>query len=119
MSKKDSVTVSLAGHKFSIKSEHNEAHLEQLAAYVDRKVRELQRMSKSVGTQQLALLAAMNIADELFQAQDAQRQFRQRVARKSEHLLKVVDLAMANRAAASSAVPVPVSVGAPATKAGV
>jgi cell division protein ZapA len=97
MSKKGSVTVSLAGHNFSIKSDHSEQHLEQLASYVDRKVRELQRVSKTVGTQQLALLAAMNIADELFQAEQRQREFKQRVARKSESILRTVEQALANR----------------------
>lgn len=98
--KKGSVTVSLAGHRFSIKSEHPEAHLHSLAAYVDRKVRELQRLSKTVGTQQLALLAAMNIADELFNAEQRQREFKQRVGRKSETLLKAVEMAIASQAAA-------------------
>jgi cell division protein ZapA len=95
--KKDSVTVNLAGQKFSIKSEHPETHLNQLAAYVDRKVRELQRMSRTVSTQQLALLAAMNIADELFAAEARQRDFKQRVHRKSEGLLRAVEAALAAR----------------------
>ena len=96
--KKGSVTVSLAGQKFSIKSEHPEQHLHQLAAYVDRKVRELQRLSKTVGTHQLALLAAMNIADELFTAETRQREFKGRVSRKGETLLRAVESAMQQRA---------------------
>ena len=100
--KKGSVTVSLAGQKFSIKSDHNEQHLEHLASYVDRKVRELQRMSKSVGTHQLALLAAMNIADELFMAEARQREFKARVIRKSETLLKAVEGALNTRNGASN-----------------
>ncbi|MEW5849846.1 MAG: cell division protein ZapA [Myxococcota bacterium] len=98
--KKGSVTVSLAGHRFSIRSEHSEAHLQNLASYVDRKVRELQRLSKTVGTQQLALLAAMNIADELFAAEQRQRDFKQRVHRKSENLLRAVEMAIASQNAA-------------------
>jgi len=103
--KKGPVTVNLAGHKLSIKSDHSEQHLQHLASYVDRKVRELQRMSKTVGTQQLALLAAMNIADELFNAEAKQREFKQRVMRKSENLLKAVESALTARANGLSATP--------------
>lgn len=101
--KKGSVTVSLAGHKFSIKSDHPETHLHSLAAYVDKKVRELQRMSRTVGTHQLALLAAMNIADELFASEQRSKEFKSRVVRKSETLLRSVEHALQSRAAAGQA----------------
>lgn len=92
--KKGSVTVSLAGQRFTIRSEHTESHLLELAAYVDRKIRELQRISKAAGSQQLALLAAMNIADELFTAERRQQEFKESVQRKGEQMLRAVESAM-------------------------
>ncbi|MBI5497348.1 MAG: cell division protein ZapA [Deltaproteobacteria bacterium] len=95
-----SVTVTLAGQKLNIRSEHAEAHIQQLAAYVERHVKDLQRVSKpSVPTHQIALLAAMNIADELFNMQSEGKEFRAKVAHKGEHLLRAIENALASRAA--------------------
>lgn len=58
--------VVLLGKKFKLRSNHDEAHLAELAAYVTSAVTEAQRRG-TVSTLDAALLAALNIADELFQ----------------------------------------------------
>jgi len=45
-------------------------YLERLSAYVDGKMREIQESSRTVDTVKVAVMAALNIADELFQQQD-------------------------------------------------
>jgi cell division protein ZapA len=117
--RKGSVTVTLAGQRFAIRSDHPEQRLHDLAAYVDRQVAELRAVSPAVATHQLALLAAMNIADELFNAEARQREFKTRVARKGETLLRAVEDALQQRATLvrESTVPVTVTTGGPAPRA--
>ena len=45
-------------------------YLERLSTYVDGKMREIQESSRTVDTVKVAVMAALNIADELFQQRD-------------------------------------------------
>jgi cell division protein ZapA len=103
--KKASVSVTMGGQKLAIRSEHPEAYIRALADYVNQKVGDLQRHSKSAGGQQLALLAAMNIADELFTAQVKQKEFKSKVQKKGEQMMRALELAMQNAAARRTSLP--------------
>ena len=103
--KKGSVQVSMAGQKLAIRSEHPETHIRALADYVNQKVMDLQKHSKNAGGQQLALLAAMNIADELFAAQAKQKEFKTRVQKKGEQMMRALELAMQNAAQRRTSLP--------------
>ena len=46
-------------------------HVERLGAFVDEKMREVSRASGAVDSVRVAVLAALNIADELFRAREA------------------------------------------------
>ena len=62
------VTVEIAGQRYRIRSELDQAYVAELAAYVERKVRAASDSAPAADIQGLAVLAALNIADELFQA---------------------------------------------------
>jgi cell division protein ZapA (FtsZ GTPase activity inhibitor) len=58
-----SVTVKILGQEYRIRSDEDAAHLERVAAYVDRVLREVQAMTPD--TQSAAILVSLNIASEL------------------------------------------------------
>ena len=57
------------------------------------KVEEARRSGRTVTTQSVALLAAMNIADELYQLRESQRQLKRQVRVKSQRILRYLDQA--------------------------
>jgi cell division protein ZapA len=59
-------TVEIFGRRFELRASETSEHLEELARFVDRRMRELAEVSPHVDTAKLAVLAALNIADELF-----------------------------------------------------
>ncbi len=61
-----SVRVSIYGHEYTLKGEAEPEYVEQVAEFVDRKMREVAENSTLVSTTKVAILAAINIADELF-----------------------------------------------------
>lgn len=73
--------------------EGEEAHLKELAAHVDDKVRELIGTVGQVGDQKLLLMAAVLITDEFFEAR----------GRLDGHARKVGELSSAQEAAEDSA----------------
>ena len=71
--------ISILNQKFVLKSEDDEKYLHKIADYVNQKAYEIQANAQSVSTLRVALLVALNLADEYFKLQKKQKE-------KSEHL---------------------------------
>ncbi len=76
---KQSVSVEIAGQTLSIRSDEGPEYVQELADYVDGHLRELTDGRRSFSLQRIALLVAMQIADELFREKDLHRRYRARV----------------------------------------
>lgn len=61
----NTVSVSIFGSEYKIKGADPE-YIESVAAYVDGKMRELERRLATGTPTKIAILASLNIADELF-----------------------------------------------------
>ena len=72
-------TVHIAGKEFSIATVDSEAHVQEVAAWVDRKMKELYQSTKLPGGQ-LAVLVAMNAADDMIQSREEIRRLRAELA---------------------------------------
>jgi len=53
-------------YKIRVKGEEDEKYISHLTSYVDQKMKEVAVKSKSVDSLKIAVLAALNIADEYF-----------------------------------------------------
>ncbi len=53
-------------HKIRVKGEEDEKYIGRLTSYVDQRMREVAVKSKSAETLKIAVLAALNIADDYF-----------------------------------------------------
>jgi len=63
---KSRVTVSIYGETYPLKSSASPQHLELLAEYVDGVMRHIAGHPARIGSSRVAVLAALQIADELF-----------------------------------------------------
>ena len=62
---KKSAKVTIFGNDYNIQATEDPEYIERIAQYVDGKMRELQERSTISSSTKIAILAAMNIADEL------------------------------------------------------
>lgn len=62
-----SMQVEIYGQRYTLKGRASEAYVRELAGYVDRKMREIAEVSNVNSPAKVAILASLNIADELFQ----------------------------------------------------
>lgn len=62
------VTVEIAGHRYPIRSSLDANYVAELAAYVDEKMRAAADTAPQSDMMGLAVLVALNIADECFRA---------------------------------------------------
>jgi cell division protein ZapA len=66
------ITVEIAGQTYPIRSTLDPKYVAELAAYVDEKMRAASDTAPSSDLLGLAVLVALNIADEYFRARDQQ-----------------------------------------------
>ena len=66
------VTVEVGGHRFPIRSTLEQSYVSELAAYVDGKMRAASEAAPSADGVGLAVLVALNLADELFRCRERQ-----------------------------------------------
>jgi len=69
MSNKESkIKVEIFGTSYILRGESDTEYMQKLASYVDRKMREIQDGTGIISTAKIAILAALNITDELCKA---------------------------------------------------
>lgn len=68
---KKALDVEILGQKFTISSDADENYMLKVAGYVDAKMQELMQASKPAAKTNVAMLAALNIADEYHRLKDA------------------------------------------------
>lgn len=88
---KRSVTVDVAGLKLTVKTDADEAYVWSLARFVTDKIDEVRSATRTVATQSLAVLAAMNIADDLFRARKSAQELKKKVRDKSRTILEILE----------------------------
>ena len=88
---KKSLVVNIAGQRFSIRSDADEAYVQALAEYVDERLDEVHQGSRMVAPHRQAILAALNIADELFQERQGRDTLKQQVRKRSRAIMAFLD----------------------------
>ena len=94
MSESRVIHVEIHGHRYPIRSGLAPDYVAELAAYVDEKMRLAARESPAGDTLKLAVLAALNIADEFFRACDEVETDHAALSRRTAALERMVDLAL-------------------------
>lgn len=81
-----STDVEIFGGVYRVRGEHDRDHLLILAATVDRKMREIGDHVTTVDSGKIAVLAALNLADELYQCTTKQEGEREQIKEKVTRL---------------------------------
>ena len=88
------VNVEIHGHRYPVRSTLPPDYVAELAAYVDEKMRLAARESPQGDTLKIAVLAALNVADEFFRACDADQDRQAGLQNRAIELERMVDLAL-------------------------
>ena len=88
-------SVEIFGQRLGVRADGDEDRLHELARFVDSRMREIAERSASVDTVKIAVLTAMNIADELYCERERDQDDRHRqLAIQVERLVHKVDAAL-------------------------
>jgi len=70
MSRKNRVKVNISGEEFYIKGNNSVEHIKKVAEYVDLILEEITKSYPNLSSRKVALLAALNLTDELFKLEE-------------------------------------------------
>ena len=85
------VSVEIHGHRYPINSALDQEYVVRLAKYVDDKMRAATESTPKADAVRVAVLAALNIADELFRTRALTRDRDGRLAERAEEIERVLD----------------------------
>jgi len=91
---KRSIEVEILGHRYALKTEFPEEQVKRVAAYVDEKMREVAEGTKSVDSLHIAILTALNIAQDYLQERGNAEQLLQQIEEKTDRLEEFIALKM-------------------------
>ena len=85
------VPVEISGQRYPIRTELDPAYVVRLAAYVNEKMRVASESSPSGDSVRLAVITALNIADELFRCRESTDAREGRLAVRAGELERLLD----------------------------
>lgn len=89
------IPVEIFGQTYTVRAGADPGYVQQLAAYVDAQMREVSRSAGAVDSLRTAVLAALNIADEVFRLRatvgKAEREARGRAAALARELAAAIE----------------------------
>jgi cell division protein ZapA len=88
------ISVEIHGQRYPIRSTLDQQYVAQLASYVDEKMRAAEDSTPTGDSLRLAVLAALNVADELFRCRDVNRARSGELAQRAGELERLLDRAL-------------------------
>tara|TARA_B100000029_G_C17549886_1_gene949730 strand:+ start:676 stop:966 length:291 start_codon:yes stop_codon:yes gene_type:complete len=86
------VQISIFGQEYSVKAPADADYIKKIGEYLDGKMREVQSgFSTTQSSTRIAILAAMNITDELFNARQSGESEDSEIEQKISSLIELID----------------------------
>ena len=86
--------IEIYDQSYNVNADGNEDYLNELAAYVDAKMRSIADATHMVDSLKVAVLAALNIADENFSMKKRQQEIEGPLRQRVEHCVSMVEKAL-------------------------
>ena len=86
------IKITIFGQEYSVKAPADPTYIKKIAEYVDMKMREVQSgFSSTQSSNRIAILSAMNITDELFNAKKRGDSDNNEIEEKITSLIELID----------------------------
>lgn len=86
-----STEVYILGQKYTIKGDEPEEYIRELASFVDKKLKEVYNTAPNITPVKASILAALDIADELFKMKTQQDEMTKHIEEKAAKLASLFD----------------------------
>lgn len=86
------VEIKVFGQTYTVKTDAEEDYIQEVAKYVNEKMEEVLKKTKSVSTLNVAILTALNVADDLLREKEKRTALLREVEAKSRDLVEKIDV---------------------------
>ncbi len=93
------VEIRVFGQTFTVKSDSDPSHIREVAQYVNGKMDEIVKRTRTVSSLNVAILTALNIADDLLREREKRMTLLKEVGMKSKDLVEKIDEKMGGKEA--------------------
>ncbi len=76
---------------YNLRSQHDPEYINELAAHVNRRMNEIASQTMTVDSLRVAILAALQIADELYQSRQEMRNTENEIVERSARYAEILD----------------------------
>jgi cell division protein ZapA len=95
MERRGSVTqVEIFGQTYNVRAEGDSTYIHDLARFVDSRMKEVAERTATVDTTKIAILAALNISDDLYQSSRQRKDDPANAVARAERLIRKLDDAL-------------------------
>jgi cell division protein ZapA len=88
------IPVEIFGQTYKVRGEEDQGYIEELARYVDSKMKAVAETTGTIDSLKVAILAALNITDEFFKLESEHKNSETNVAAKANELADALDEAI-------------------------
>jgi cell division protein ZapA (FtsZ GTPase activity inhibitor) len=88
---KRAVEVEIMGERLTLRTDSEESYVRSVAGYVDKKMQEIQKNTRPSAKSSIAMLAALNIADEYQKLKDHCDTVSQRLDRLLQKVINITE----------------------------
>jgi cell division protein ZapA len=88
---KRSVEIEIMGERLTLRTDADESYVKNVAGYVDKKMQEVQKSTRPSAKSSIAMLAALNIADEYQKLKDHYDSVTQRLDRLLQKVINITE----------------------------
>lgn len=89
------LSIKILGRTYDVEAvPGDELFISSLAAYLEERLMEIHKVTGIVDTQKMAILAALNIADELFRLKNSKENISGVLDKKADEMIQVLDSAV-------------------------
>jgi cell division protein ZapA len=93
--RRGSVTqVEIFGQTYNVRAEGDSSYIHDLARFVDSRMKEVAERTATVDTTKIAILAALNISDDLHQREKSRKDSPTDAVARAERLIQKLDAAL-------------------------
>lgn len=92
MGKERSVEIKVFGQTYTVKTDAEEDHIQEVARYVNEKMDEVVKKTRSVSTLNVAILTALNVADDFLKEKERRTALLREIEMKSKDLAEKIDI---------------------------
>ena len=88
------IRIEIYDQSYNLRGDLEEAYVKELARFVDEKMRNVAEATRTVDSLRVAVLAALNIADELHALRNRQQELETSLHERAERCLTLVEQAL-------------------------